>query len=505
MIINAKRNSYSNHLLAIIFILYIFGLSIAMTHHELWGDELHSWNIAKASTTFSDLIHNIRYEGHPPVWYTILWIVSKFTYNVTYIQVPQFIIACLVVFVILFFSPFPLVVKILIPFGYYFLFEYGVLSRNYAMGVLAACCICYIIQKKVRYKILLYYILLFIMANTHLLAMQLAGSLHLYFLLWNFEQKKNKKIVALHLLLGIVVFLPAFYFVAPPSDSASNINYWLNRWDMVQQLRIIFQIPFRSFIPIPAWWNYNFWNTEFLIEAQSRYGILKILTPLIFLSVLTLIFFILKKNKKSLTLFTVNFLLNILFAIIFPLTTARYVGFIYIAFIASYWLYCYEVPLTQNNKFLVNILLALQFIAGVFTVVKDIRLPFSNSYKVNELLKEIPANKKIVTDYWCLNTVSAFTNKPFYCLEMHREMSFLLWDSEFKTMYQAPNPYTNGVKYLFQKEVVQEAYMISIQSPKKIFELDTQLFKSYQVKLIDKKEGAIEKGSNLYLYEIKAY
>lgn len=373
------------------------------------------------------------------------------------------------------------------------------------MGVLAACCICYIIQKKVRYKILLYYILLFIMANTHLLAMLLAGSLHLYFLLWNFEQKKNKKIVALHLLLGIVVFLPAFYFVAPPSDSASNINYWLNRWDMVQQLRIIFQIPFRSFIPIPAWWNYNFWNTEFLIEAQSRYGILKILTPLIFLSVLTLIFFILKKNKKSLTLFTVNFLLNILFAVIFPLTTARYVGFIYIAFIASYWLYCYEVPLTQNNKFLVNILLALQFIAGVFTVVKDIRLPFSNSYRVNELLKEIPANKKIVTDYWCLNTVSAFTNKPFYCLEMHREMSFLLWDSEFKTMYQAPNPYTNGVKYLFQKEVVQEAYMISIQSPKKIFELDTQLFKSYQVKLIDKKEGAIEKGSNLYLYEIKAY
>jgi hypothetical protein len=503
--INAKRNSYANHLLAIIFILYVFVLSISMMHHELWGDELHSWNIAKASTTFSDLIHNTRYEGHPPVWYTILWIVSKFTHNVRYIQVPQFIIACLVVFVILFFSPFPLFMKILIPFGYYFLFEYGVLTRNYAVAVLTACCICVIMLRNFRYKIPVYYALLFIMANTHLLAMLLAGSLHFYFLLLNFEQKKIKKIVALHLLLGIVVFLPAFYFIVPPSDSSLNVHVWLNRWEMVQQLRIIFQIPFRSFIPIPAWWNYNFWNTEFLIEAQSKYGILKIFTPLIFLSVLTLLFFILKKNKKSLTLFTVNFLLNILFAFIFPLTTARYVGFIYIGFICSYWLYCYEVPLTKNNKVLVNILLTLQLIAGIFTVSKDIQLPFSNSHKVNELLKEVPANKKIVTDYWCVNTVSAFIDKPVYCLEMHKEMSFLLWDNEFKTMYQAPNAYANGVKYLFQKEILQDAYMISIQSPQKISEFDPQLFKSYNVKLIDKREGAIEKGSNLYLYQISAF
>jgi hypothetical protein len=500
-----KKSAFLNPTLWIVFILYALVLSYTISRHELWGDEIHSWNIAKASTTLLDLIRNTRYEGHPPVWYTILWTVSKFTHQVTYIQVPQCIIACLVVFIILFFSPFPPIIKIFIPFGYYFLFEYGVLSRNYAIAVLAACCICFIMLRNFRYKVPLYYALLLIMSNTHLLAMLLAVSLHLYFLIWNIEQKKGKTVITLHFILGTIIFLSALHFIIPPSDSASNLNYWMGRWDFMQQIKIILLMPLRSFIPMPAWWDYNFWNTEFLIEVQSKYSVLKFITPLIFLATVTLIFFILKKNKKCLILFVVNFILNIAFAFIFPLTTARYVGFMYIGFIAALWLYCYETPLTGSDKWLVTILLIFQLIAGIFTISKDIQLPFSNSYRVNELLTEIPRNKKIVTDYWALNTLEAYTDKPFYCLEMHREMSFLLWDSEFKTMYQAPNPYVNGIKYLFQKTGIQEVYMISIQSPKKIPEFDPQFFKSYHVKLIDKKEGAIESGSNLYLYQIKSY
>ena len=44
--------------------------------------------------------------------------------------------------------------------------------------------------------------------------------------------------------------------------------------------------------------------------------------------------------------------------------------------------------------------------------------------------------------------------------------------------------------------------MITTNSPQKMFKLDSQLFKSYKVKLIDKREGAIEKAGNLYLFQI---
>ena len=106
-----------------------------------------------------------------------------------------------------------------------------------------------------------------------------------------------------------------------------------------------------------------------------------------------------------------------------------------------------------------NILLVIQTIAGVFTVLKDIQLPFSNSYKVNELLKEVPANEKIVTDYWCLNTVSAFTDKPSYCIELKKEMSFILLNNEFASAQNKPNRYYNGVKNLFEQEGIKKVYI----------------------------------------------
>jgi hypothetical protein len=70
----------------LVFILYIIILSYVMFHHEMWADELHSWNIAKASGSFFDLIRNTRFEGYPPVWYIILWTVSKFSHNLVYVQ-----------------------------------------------------------------------------------------------------------------------------------------------------------------------------------------------------------------------------------------------------------------------------------------------------------------------------------------------------------------------------------------------------------------------------------
>jgi len=473
-----------------------------MAHHEFWADELHSWNIAKASTSFSDLIANIQYEGHPPVWYIILWFISKFTHNITCIQLPQSIIICLVVFIVLFFSPFAVSTRILISFGYFFLFEYGVLSRNYAPGILLAFCICIVLQKKFRHKLIIYYLLLFLMSNTHLLAAILAGCLHLYFVCLNSKQHQKTSAVILHIFIGAIIFLPALYFIFPPSDSGLNIHFWIDKAKLIDQLRIIYAAPLRAFIPMPAWWNYNFWNTEFLLQAQSNHAILKVINPLVLILILWLVFVVLKTNKKSLMLFITNLVLTFIVSFIFPLTDTRYAGFIFISFIAAYWLYYYEVAVSRTKKWLVNLLLIIQLTAGIFAIAKDIQLPFSNSYKVNELVKEVPADKKIVCDYWALNTLEAYTDKPFYCLEMQKEMSFIVWNKEFTERTTSNAPFYNGITNLFQKEHISEAYMISVKSLQTIMQQDPQLIKSFTVKLIDKKEGAIEKGSNLYLYQI---
>ena len=482
-----------------VFSLYVIVAGFAIARHELSGDEIHSWNIVKASGNISDLINNTRYEGHPPVWYLILWSISKFTHNLVYVQIAQLIIASSVVFIVLFYSPFSLITRILIPFGYYFLFEYGILSRNYAIGVLPAFCVCYILQKDFKYKLLLYYALLFFMSNTHLLALLLAGSLHFYFLLLNFEQKKKVSKLFLHILLGILVFLPALYFISPPSDSGLTVGNLVRKFDD-QYLRIIAKTPLRTFIPVPAWWEYNFWNTQFLLELQGKNSMLRLFTLLLSIGLLGVVWLVLKNSKKSLTLFVVNLLLTFIVAVIFPLTTQRYIGFIYIGFIAAYWLRCYEIPVNRKNTWLINILLGIQVVAGVFTITKDIRLPFSNFYRVNELINEVPPNEKIVTDYWCVNTISAFTDTAFYCVGLDTMPTFLQWKKEYNT--RGPGVYLNSIKKLFEKEDLKKIYLVSTYSTPIIFELDPQLEKSFQLNMVDKREGAIHKWGNLYLYEI---
>jgi hypothetical protein len=485
-----------------VFILYVLLSGITISHHEPWGDEVHSWNISKASTGFLDLLHNTRYEGHPPGWYIILWTISKFTHQVAYMQAAQWLLACLVVFMILFFSPLPRSSKILIPFGYYFLFEYAVISRNYVAGVLLACCICFIMHRNFRYKLLLYYGLLFCMSNIHLLAALLAGSLQLYFLLTQFDQKKKTNIIIWHILLGIAIFLPALYFIYPPSDGQLNMHFWISNWSL-HQIKTFGQAPLRAFIPLQAWWTDHWWNTEFLLEAKNKLGFAKILNGFICMGTLALAFFVLSGNKKACILFAVNLVLSFTVAIlVFPLTTARYAGFLFIGFIIAYWLYCAESPVRKINNALVNGLLTIQLAAAVFAVFMDIRHPFSNLYRINALIKEVPSTSRLVTDYWTMNAFVAYTDKPAYCIDMQKDLSFIVWASDLAELRKNPARYSAGVKNLFQKEGIQTLYMISEGPPEALQKTDPQLFITFQVSLVDKIEGAIEKGSNLYLYKI---
>jgi hypothetical protein len=487
------------------FILYALLLGYAMMHHELWGDEVHSWNIAKGSGSYSDMIANRRYEGHPPAWYTVLWIISRFTHNVVCMQAAQWLVAVSVAFMMLFHSPFGRGTRMLLPFGYYFLFEYGVLSRNYALGILFACGICLIMRKEFRYKTVLYYVLLFCMSNVHLLALLLAASLHLYFLLLKLEQKKSVRTVLTHILAGALVLLPAVYFIFPPSDGSLNIHYWAGVWN-IHQLSTPIEIPLRSLLPVPAWWKYHFWNTECLLEAKKTYPLLKFINPLVALGLLVWVFYILRANKKSLTLFSVNCCLSFIVSVtLFSLASARYSGFVFIGFIAAAWLYLYETPPVGRHTRMINVLLIIQLAGGLFAVSNDIRFPFSEAYKIPELIKEVPAGQKWVTDYWTMNEVEAYTDHPAYCIDLQKSVSFLLWDGDLTAMLKKPNRYSDGLGNFFQKEGIKSVYMVTQASPSLLRETDTTLSTYYRMTLIDKREGAIERGSDLYLYQISSF
>ena len=501
----ARRTLPTRIGLLITFTTYLVVSGYTMIHHELSGDEVHSWNIVKGSATLPDLIHNSRYEGHPPGWYTLLWPLSRLTHGAASIQVLHWAIATLVAFLIIFCSPLPLLTRILVPFGYYFLFEYAILSRNYAIGILLGCGICFLLSMndRDRYGTFLYYLLLFCMSNTHLLAAVLAGSLHLCVLLRMRQRGRMSGVLVGHALLGVLVLLPSMYFIFPPADSALNIASWRDKWS-AQQVVAFAQAPLRCFLPVPAWWNYNFWNTQVLLEARNSHSIFRLVNPLVVVLVLGSAFYVLWKHKASLMLFAANLGLSfIIAATVFPLNAARYSGFIYIGFILALWLYCAEGPrLTRGKAVLVHALLVIQVVGGIFSAWKDIHLPFANLFRIVELIEEVPPDSRLVTDYWTMNAYVAFVDKPIYCVDMQRELSFIMWDTSLAEALKNRARYSSGFREIFRQEGPKAVYMVSLGSPQNLIRADHDLANTFRVVLVDQREGAIDKGGDLYLYRI---
>jgi hypothetical protein len=483
------------------FFLYMVVLIFNFLHHQPWGDELHSWNIAKGSTSFFNLVYNTRYEGHPPLWYIMLWCISKCSHNILYMQLLQAVIAILVVLIILFYAPFNITTKLLIPFGYFFIFEYGIFSRNYAIGVLLCLLICTIVNREFKYKTAIYYLLLFLLSNVHLLSLFLAVVLHLYFIL-GIGQNKQLKRMALHMAIGCLVLLPSVYFIIPSAESELSVGFMVNLLQKDRASRII-QLPLRAFVPIPEWWHLNFWNTQFLLEIGKRYIMLKFLYPIVSFTLTVAAFFVLTKDKKALLLFGLNLFFSVVVTFaFFPLNTERYCGFIFIAFLVCLWLYDYKKDIGVSKRKIINVLLCLQIVGSLVVTIQSARAPFSNSYRVGELLSKVPAGETVVTDYWALNTIAAYTDKPFYCVDLQKPASFILWGPDMKEIYGYPTRLCRGSSNLMRKNNIRHFYMVSTASLKILPTVDAKFLTSFHVELIDKIDGAIEPGSNVYLYKI---
>ena len=120
-------------LLALPFLALLY---IQLAHHVLWRDELNALAITWASPTIPSLFWHIHHEGHPWLWYVILWIPSRFTQSVLVLKIVQGIISTAIILFVAFRSPFRTWEKVLILSGYFFLFEYTVLSRMYGVMLL---------------------------------------------------------------------------------------------------------------------------------------------------------------------------------------------------------------------------------------------------------------------------------------------------------------------------------------------------------------------------------
>jgi len=490
------QGSVTRRALWLAFGVYVAVAIVAACRHEPWFDELHCWNIARVSNNPAQVAADGRYDGHPPLWYLMLWVAGRVTRSVAGLHAVQLVAAIGVAALVLFGAPFRPLFRVLLLCGYYFLFEYGVVCRNYAVGVLLLFALCIVQRRGLRVRPVVYYALLFGLANVHFLFLLLAVSLHVS-VLWAEARRGTlqRNEVIRHAALGAGLILIPFLFILPPRDSEMTPAFWLSLWAPGNFFSVLVA-PLRSLVPLPAWWRHQFWNTQALLELAGEQSAGKVVAVCASLLLVGLIFRVLPRGGQARLFLAVSFVLCLATALFFPLTSARYAGVLFIAFLAALWIA--GAPASRLASIVVTSLLLVQAVAGVFALQRDLRFPFAGSTVVPALAAKIPRDGAIVSDYTSLESVSAYLDRPVFSLQQGKTV----WFSKNDRSLDPHRSYRDGLEQFFGSSGAGEVFLFSPLSldDRRVF--DASFTDRFRATSLGSGEGAIVPGNDIHLYRI---
>lgn len=210
-------------------LIALIAVAVCMPFHEPWFDEAQAYLISRDASLHDILFLLPHYEGHPPLWHLILKFAIMFglPYEMT-IKLVQYIMFAAMIIMIEFRSPFSRTAKLIIPLSYFIIYQYGVISRPYALLMFAAL-LCASVYRSRREKPFRYAASLFLLCMCHSYGIALAGGIAVSDLAGEMFRKKgikkplfdilrNKKVLlAYSALLAAAIVIIAH--IAPKEDT----------------------------------------------------------------------------------------------------------------------------------------------------------------------------------------------------------------------------------------------------------------------------------------------
>jgi len=218
----------SNFSLVVSSIFLLLGF-IGILHHEMWRDELQAWMTARDSVSLAGLAAAVKYQGHPLLWYLGLYAITRFTHNPLAMQLLHILIATATVWVFVRFSPFTKLQKLLFAFGFFPFYEYAIISRGYALGILFFFIFCAFYKERLK-KPLLLSCFLFLLCQTSVLGLIIAISLEamlVFDLVSARRQQLSKTTLALMLAVFFSGVIVSIWQIIPPQDSGYATGWHL--------------------------------------------------------------------------------------------------------------------------------------------------------------------------------------------------------------------------------------------------------------------------------------
>ena len=141
-VLRPRENRGFGKLEAFLFALYCTVLAVALPRHEKWGDEVQAWLLSSSNSAWQIVRYRLHYEGTPPLWHLILHVLYRLHGSVASMGWLGASFAAAGAFVLLRWSPFPRMIRALVPFTFFLQYQYAVVARSYTLFALLVFSLC---------------------------------------------------------------------------------------------------------------------------------------------------------------------------------------------------------------------------------------------------------------------------------------------------------------------------------------------------------------------------
>lgn len=357
-----KQNVY------VLVVILVSALGVlAAANHEWWEDEASPWLSASGSHSLSELIHNLGFNGHPRLYYIIVYGLQSLFENPLALSVLNLVFSIVAITLFLRAASFSRIQKALFAFGFFPLYQYGVVVRGYSLFVCVFFAYCHLKTRGARFS-WLRYLLLAVLAQIHLISAVVVTFLLLEEYLEVHSKDERRTAIP---IVGNTIVLASLLLVAwqlkPEASSAATLLPSDSYWKAVLGFANGFMPNFGVFRLSPIRTGFQIvvglalWAASWVVAFRHR-QLLRYYLPL------------------SFSLFMISVLIY---------TGERWHhGFYFIFFVVSIWLST-KVPFDDpfSRRFITG-LFTLHALMGVYAIVLDVRTPYSNGPQVAKFIRE---------------------------------------------------------------------------------------------------------------------
>lgn len=392
-------------------------VATSLWRHDMWFDELQAWGIARSSHDLDDLLHNLEYEGHPPLWHLVLFVLTRFTGDPHAMQMVSWVVATMTIGLIMIFAPWPRWARLASAASYFVVFEFSVLSRSYGLGLLL------IIASLVAHDRGLSWLqaaLLSLVAFTSLVGAAVALTLVVVL-------ARARALV--HAAIVLTAVVASAVLAAPPSDSAVGSGFGETfQAPLARRVLSAIAAPLAALLPVPepnGRWG-SFVVDHLALEIRASLAVALVLA----------IAAMLPGDARALWAVGVGGFMCF-FMVAYPPNHPRHIGHIAVLLFVACWIDPPRLQLSLNRALIGTVLVAQLLAAGLVTGRYYFR-DFGENEVVAARLQAFGSETVLVAeDAFVAVSVSAYLDRDIHTVPGGGPTRFIVYSEAVRRQHRA--------------------------------------------------------------------